>query len=205
MDKNKPADNIDCRIDWAAIDDEIIQIGYNYNIFTIVLISDNLDDMNRIKTNYNKCIEVPGGHRLVDKYAHQIANHYNKIKACYSLHWECRDICVIKLYIDTKSLTCIKKLNKSVVDYDEYILCAAISLTLKEGNAPVVLAGYRHDDCFSSAIQLGYVGHIDSDEQGFLTSKGRFVGREEAKLIAKRAGQLKTDSVYKKLISEDIY
>lgn len=40
MNKNKPADNIDCRIDWTAIDDKIIQIGYNYNISTIALISE---------------------------------------------------------------------------------------------------------------------------------------------------------------------
>lgn len=205
MNKRELIDSINSQINWAAIDDEIIQIGYNYNIFTIVLISDNLDDMNRIKARYNRCIEVPGGHRLVDKYAHQIANHYNSIKICHSIRWECRDICVIKLYVNKTNLTYIKNVNKSDVDYDEYILCAAISLTLKEGNSPVVLAGYRHGDCFSSAIQLGYEGHIDSDEQGFLTSKGRFVGREEAKLIAKRAGQLKTDSIYKQLISEDIY
>lgn len=205
MNKNKPADNIDCRIDWAAIDDEIIQIGYNYNIFTIVLISDKLDDMSRIKTKYNQCIEVPGGHRLVNKYARQIANHYDKIKACYSTCWECRDVCVIKLYIDMNALTCIKKLNKSVVDYDEYILSAAISLTLKEGNSPVILGGYRHADCFSTAVQLGYTGHINADEQGFLTSKGRFVDRREAKLIAKRAGQLKRTSALKSLLSEDLY
>lgn len=205
MIKNKLPDNIDYKIDWTAINDEIIQIGYKYNIFTMVLISDNLDDMGRIKTEYDHCMEIPGNHRLVDKYAQHVANHYYKLNVCYSVCWENRDICVIKLYIDMKSMTRIKQLNKSIVDYDEHILCAAISLTLKEGNAPVVLAGYRHNNCFSAAIQLGYTGHINADEQGFLTSKGRFVGREEAKLIAERAGQLKQDSVFKKLISEDIY
>lgn len=205
MNKDKLADSIDCQINWSAIDDEIIQIGYNYNIFTMVLISDNLDDMSRIKTTYDHCIEVPGGHRLVNKYARQIENHYNEIKACYSTCWECRDVCVIKLYIDMNALTCIKKLNKSIVDYDEYILSAAISLTLKEGNSPVILGGYRHADCFSTAVQLGYTGHINADEQGFLTSKGRFVDRREAKLIAKRSGQLKRTSALKSLLSEDLY
>lgn len=42
--------------------------------------------------------------------------------------------------------------------------------------------------------------------QGFLTSKGRFVNREEALEIARAAGQVGDDAGYKKqLFSEDLY
>lgn len=55
-------------------------------------------------------------------------------------------------------------------------------------------------------IKVIYVRTLESKAQGFYTSKGRFVSRQEAYEIAKRAGQL-TDN--KKLIpgltSEDLY
>lgn len=54
MNKRELIDSINSQINWSSIDDEIIQIGYNYNIFTIILISDNLDDMSRIKTKYSR-------------------------------------------------------------------------------------------------------------------------------------------------------
>lgn len=42
--------------------------------------------------------------------------------------------------------------------------------------------------------------------QGFLTSKGRFVNREEALAIARKVGQVKDDAGYKgELFSEDLY
>lgn len=206
MNKNKSSDSINYQIDWSVINEEILKIGYNYNIFTFALISDNVDNMDVIKSDYDYCVEVPGNHRLVNKYADQIKQYYyHKLKASYAIQWESRNICIIKLYLSREPINRIKQLNNSNVDYDEYILSAAISLTLKEGDSPVILGGYRHADCFSTAVQLGYTGHINADEQGFLTSKGRFVDRREAKLIAKRAGQLICDSKYTNLFSEDLY
>ena len=57
----------------------------------------------------------------------------------------------------------------------------------------------------TNAIKMGYLNYISQDEQGFLTSKGRFVDRKEAKIIAKNANQLLRDSIFENLISEDIY
>ena len=193
------------QIDWAAIDDPIIKTGFNYSIFTVALVSNKLSSMNIVEAEYNLCIEVPGGHRLIKKYAHQIRDHYTDMNAHCMIRWENRNTCVMDLYVNPKSLSYIKKVNKDIIDYDEYILCAAISIELEGKESPVILAGYRHADCFSSAIQLGYLGQIDSDKQGFLTSKGRFIGRDEAKSVARRAGQLKVDSMHHALTTKDIY
>jgi len=42
-------------------------------------------------------------------------------------------------------------------------------------------------------------------KQGFLTTTGRFVSRQEAFRIAKQAGQISKDDVGKTLISEDVW
>lgn len=94
-------------------------------------------------------------------------------------------------------------LNKH--DITEYILCAAISLPIRDNEPPVVIGGYRHGDCFSTAINMGYSNYISQDKQGFITSTGRFVDRKEAKIIARNANQLLRESVCENLISEDIY
>ena len=90
-------------------------------------------------------------------------------------------------------------------DMSEYILCAAISLPIRDNEPPIIIGGFRHGDCMTNAIKMGYLNYISQDEQGFLTSKGRFVDRKEAKIIAKNANQLLRDSIFENLISEDIY
>lgn len=85
----------------------------------------------------------------------------------------------------------------------EYILCAAIKITINDET--IIISGYRHGDCFNIVHKLCPNKHINQDEQGFLTSSGRFVDRIEAKKIAKQANQLIRDSIFSKLISEDIY
>jgi len=87
----------------------------------------------------------------------------------------------------------------------EYILCAAIALSVRNDEPPVIIGGFRHGECMTAAIKMGYSNYISQDEQGFLTSKGRFVDRKEAKVIAKNANQLIRDSIFENLISEDIY
>lgn len=95
----------------------------------------------------------------------------------------------------------------------EYILCAAI-----KRKKPIKLDSYNYqtnghiDDIYSIEIGrrhndiLARFGelYLDVHKQGFYTSYGRFVDREEALLIAKRAGQVKEDFA-KKLFSEDLY
>lgn len=206
MKYTRNKDDINQKINWSTIDKAIVKIGYNYNIFTIVLVSDNVDDMNAIKSGYSYCIEVPGNHRLVEKYARTLEQHYSKLKAGHSIHWESRDICIFRLYSSFSTVDSMKKSTKSDVDYDEHILCAAVRLKKDNSDQPIILGGYRHADCFGSAIQLGYTGFIDENDQGFLTSKGRFVDRTEALTIARRADQLNSHHPAAKfLISDDLY
>ena len=96
----------------------------------------------------------------------------------------------------------------------EYILCAAIWFddgkqylyqpkNIKTG---LVLCGHRHN-CIFTQIG-GLVGErkmlgMYEREQGFLTNKNRFVGREEAGKIAYEAGQI--DQPITRLFSEDLY
>lgn len=96
----------------------------------------------------------------------------------------------------------------------EYILCAAIR-RLK----PVSVIAYNYktstkeqDDIYSVEIGRRHndiMARFGKDvlcltQQGFYTSFGRFVSREEALQIAKEAGQIgETDS--EQLYSEDLY
>lgn len=105
----------------------------------------------------------------------------------------------------------------------EYILCAAIhykngAKTTVEGvESGVIVCGRRHSDCY--AVLQGIIGEDvdpatlpDRDDQGFLTSLNRYVGREEAFNIAKANDQiLKISPLYgadaenRILASEDLY
>jgi len=70
----------------------------------------------------------------------------------------------------------------------EFILCAAINYN------DIIICGHRHGDCYD--VLKALVGEIDSDKlpnrdkQGFLTSLNRYVGREEAWIIAKDNNQI---------------
>lgn len=61
--------------------------------------------------------------------------------------------------------------------------------------------GRRHND-----ILTRFKGELDEDQQGFYTSYGRFVTREEAVKIALKSGQLpkhQSDTIW--LFSEDLW
>lgn len=97
----------------------------------------------------------------------------------------------------------------------EYILCAAIKRI-----KPVEVAAHNYqtnnqqpDDIYS--IEIGRRHNdimsrfgktcLDTTKQGFYTSWGRFVSREEALQIAKSAGQVSGTISETKLFSEDLY
>ena len=90
----------------------------------------------------------------------------------------------------------------------EFILCAAINFN------GVIVCGLRHGDCYGiiKSLLSPYISPIDlplRDEQGFLTSKNRFINREEAFLMAKENNQI-CHHLFDKdetgtLISEDLY
>lgn len=96
----------------------------------------------------------------------------------------------------------------------EYILCAAI--WFDDGKEYVhmpynissgyVICGRRHHNCFAIIGQIldekKHYKNID-EIQGFITSKNRFVTREQAGEIAFAAKQ--TETLIEKLYSEDLW
>lgn len=107
-------------------------------------------------------------------------------------------------------------------DLPEIILCAAIwykEIPLKKvinGVLPkncdkgLVVLGHRHGQCMWTMGSLTGLRSVTNApdgvgkyEQGFITNKNRFVGREEAGEIAFKAGQ--TKEKIKRLHSEDLY
>lgn len=112
-------------------------------------------------------------------------------------------------------------------DIQEYILCAANHYVFDKkagfelvdakwlrdrGISPynitegIVLCGWRHT-CIIAQMNsfTGLKQHETTEVQGFLTSKNRFVTREEAMVIAKERGQVTQDHYSKILYSEDLY
>jgi len=63
----------------------------------------------------------------------------------------------------------------------------------------VVFKGDRHKNIISSHKHIP----LNKGTEGFITSSGMFVGREEAAKIAYMTGQIKKPK--QKLISEDLY
>ena len=91
----------------------------------------------------------------------------------------------------------------------EYILCAALlrktpkeSTVLKNNDIHKIEIGFRHCD-----IRDRFPGEVDMSPsaQGFYTSKGRFVTRKEAELIARECGQITGNLLGSVLTSEDLY
>jgi hypothetical protein len=100
----------------------------------------------------------------------------------------------------------------------EYILCSAIwyknlptqkllPMNIEKG---IIVCGHRHGQIVSTvkalaelrSVKLGPNGDCET-EQGFLTSKNRFVSREEAAIIAFSSGQIAVET--RVLYSEDIW
>jgi len=95
----------------------------------------------------------------------------------------------------------------------EYILCAAIwyqdydppphsVINISMG---IVLCGHRHPHiiCQCTVLLGKRQAEMGRYEQGFLTSKNRFVSREEAAELAYKAEQI--DQLKETLFSEDLY
>lgn len=103
----------------------------------------------------------------------------------------------------------------------EYILCSAVwfdKVPLKNeevlrirGFSPynidrgIVFCGWRHANAMYQAVAIfdKKTSELGEVEQGFLTSKNRFVDRKEAGKIAFEAGQ--TDKLIDYLYSEDVW
>ena len=94
----------------------------------------------------------------------------------------------------------------------EYIISAAIHYSKNCGLVPfhsvygisdgVVITGFRHPLCIQAAIPWMKKGY-KKISQGFITSLGRYVSREEAAKLAYESGQVSVQ--LKHLFSEDIF
>lgn len=87
----------------------------------------------------------------------------------------------------------------------EQILCAAIHKPgeVDMAGKPLIYCGWRH----ANILWQSRLVSRDPDHQGFLTSKGRWVSREEALIIAREQKQIKDESQVRGniLFSEDLY
>ena len=108
-------------------------------------------------------------------------------------------------------------------DIPEYVICAAIwykklNLIKPEALDPrgfrpynvdegVVIGGWRHMNCMYQMVAITGLRDCEAGEsiQGFLTSKNRFLSREEAMILAKEMGQVEKTINSTKLFSEDLY
>ena len=91
----------------------------------------------------------------------------------------------------------------------ETIVCAAIE---HEGEVHTLPAPRRHHDILLSALEYDASGpsviarsRLASGRQGFLTSNGRFVSREEARSIAILSGQCPRPMHSEQLFTEDLW
>lgn len=86
----------------------------------------------------------------------------------------------------------------------ESIVMAAIK------TSPVIIASVlkpgRHKDIIANLTRHGYnSAAVGKDNQGFVTSEGRFVDRREARDIAMQAGQIGEEMTRQELHSEDVW
>lgn len=87
----------------------------------------------------------------------------------------------------------------------EVCICAAIRLLEPDGR---IFRGHRHGDAIRKAAELPNVPSPLQAEQGFITSRGRFVGREEGYRLQIAAGVASAaEGGYRgeQLYSEDLY
>jgi hypothetical protein len=85
----------------------------------------------------------------------------------------------------------------------EVVICAAIKT--EDG---IIARGHRHSDCYHVLIGMGIDTKKCDGEQGFITSKNRFVSREEGRILQDKAGIKSADREGyrgKTLFSEDLY
>ena len=88
----------------------------------------------------------------------------------------------------------------------ETIICSAIKTDDGE-----IVRGHRHCHCFATANDIPRLRGRKDWEQGFMTSKNRFVGRKEAYDLFVQSGAVSVDEAVhpmkdrNELYSEDLY
>ena len=87
------------------------------------------------------------------------------------------------------------------------IIAAAVKFYIEKTDQKVVLCGLRHDAQFRQLAALGFepkVGYKEL-EQGFITTDGEFLNREQAYYHAVSCRQIKPDDGQAWLISEMLW
>ncbi|HAU85344.1 MAG TPA: hypothetical protein DCW90_07540 [Lachnospiraceae bacterium] len=87
------------------------------------------------------------------------------------------------------------------------IIAAAIKFYIEKTDQEVILCGLRHDSVFKQLKALGFEpkkGYKEL-EQGFLTSDGKFLNREQAYYHALGCKQIKSDDEPAWLFSEMLW
>ena len=102
-------------------------------------------------------------------------------------------------------ISVVRILRKILPEYieNEIIICAAIRC-----DDGYIARGHRHHNCFAAMRDMGKKEAQAHDSQGFVTSRNRYVGREEARLLQDAAGiKSKDPEGYRgdTLFSEDLY
>ncbi len=120
----------------------------------------------------------------VKKWSEQFDKMYDGyIKKVTAMHGTCWYVDGIKLKIFISSL--LKSQKEELIE-KETCICAAIKFLKREKE--VVLLGHRHADCFHNRFNRPDKKEYKELEQGFMTSKNRFVGREEGRELQDKAG-----------------
>lgn len=84
----------------------------------------------------------------------------------------------------------------------EIVICAAVKT-----NTGKIFRGHRHNDCFDAIHSRRFRASSNIEDQGFITSRNRYVTRKEGLKIQLAAGIKSEDPEgYKnELYSEDLY
>lgn len=109
----------------------------------------------------------------------------------------------------------IKVIEKRIMYNKEIVICAAIWVQdgKKRPYQPInipsgtVFCGLRHCSIISQFVAYG-IAHKNRSVQGFLTSKNRFLTREEASELVKNNNQemvVDRNAIREQLYSEDLY
>lgn len=99
-----------------------------------------------------------------------------------------------------------KQLPTNWVDGEEKLVCAANQFPELEDSPFLVVVGHDHSQCIRALYDVTGKTTGGRVEQGFLTTKGRFVDRIEGARIALETGQIKALQwpEYGELFSEDL-
>ena len=85
----------------------------------------------------------------------------------------------------------------------EFVICSAVKTTTGR-----IIRGHRHGDCYKAILSRGLKPSNGVNAQGFITSKNRYVSRDEGRKLQDAAGIKSVDPEGYRgttLFSEDLY